>query len=264
MRLRHFASSLFQRVGAVPYLGPLLRQVANRYPEGSVVPIRSGHGAGLRWRRRHRFGNGYWLGHYEWDIQDAIVRSLAPGAVFYDIGANAGFFSAIAARVVGFGGRVYAFEPEPDNLEALRDVIALNGLSRCEALALAVSDLDGELDFQTGGENSFVAHLGPARAPGERTLRVASTTLDTFVRGHAPPTVVKIDVEGAEGQVLAGAEELIARGTLFLIELHGEECARAVQAPLTRAGYTFEELDGRPCLDVLHAHHVVARPGPRS
>lgn len=244
----------------MPYVGPFLRQVANRYPEGSVVRIRSGHGAGLFWRRRHRYVNGYWLGHYESDIQDAIVRHLAPGAVFYDVGANAGFFSAIAARVVGSGGRVYAFEPDPDNMDAIRDVIALNDFSRCELCPQAVSDLDGELDFQTGGENSFIAHIGPVRAPGEKTLRVKSTTLDAFVTDHTPPTLVKIDVEGAEGQVLAGAAQLIAAGTTFLIELHGVDCGQAVVSRLSAAGYVFEGLDGRPSPDPVRAHHVVAKP----
>ena len=109
--LRTLRAELNNRVGSMPIVGPLLREYARRFPEGSVIIIGSGFAAGLRWKRHHRYVNGYWIGNYEYPIQRAIARLLAPGDVLYDLGANAGFFSLLAGKLVGPTGQVYAFEP---------------------------------------------------------------------------------------------------------------------------------------------------------
>src|SRR5690349_4263474 len=92
-----------------------LRWRANRYKEGSIVRIKHGYAAGFLWVRSHRYVNGYWIGHYELSIQRAITTLLKQGDTFWDLGANAGFFTLVAARLVGFEGKCVAFEPEPIN-----------------------------------------------------------------------------------------------------------------------------------------------------
>src|SRR5678809_656380 len=79
-------------IGRVPVVGETLRKFARRYPEGSVVEIRTGVAAGLRWKRHHRYLNGYWVGHFELEIQNALQREIKAGDAVYDVGANAGFF----------------------------------------------------------------------------------------------------------------------------------------------------------------------------
>ena len=259
MDVHALASKLLQRAGELPGASRLLRRLANLYREGSVVSIRTGHAAGIRWRRRHRYVNGYWLGHYELPIQEALVRLLRPGAVFYDVGANAGFFTALAARLVGPEGQVYSFEPLPENLEALRDLVALNGFRQCEIVPRAVGREEGEAEFHVGPGGNAEAHLGDKRDGGESTLRVTLTCLDAFLADHRAPDLVKIDVEGAEADVLAGAERLLCEGTTLLIELHGHAVARTVAALLRERGYEFETLDGGRQEEPEAAHHFVAR-----
>src|SRR6188472_1682389 len=86
-------SSIVYRLGRLPGIGRMLRRLARSYPEGSVTTIRAGDAAGMRWKRYHRYVSGYWLGIYEPEIQKALAVHLRPGGVFYDVGANAGFFT---------------------------------------------------------------------------------------------------------------------------------------------------------------------------
>src|SRR5688572_6197279 len=86
---------LLQVAGRIPGVSSTLRWWAGRYADGSVVRIRSGLAAGYRWKRYHRYVNGYWIGHYELPIQETLRRELAPGDKFYDVGANAGFFTLV-------------------------------------------------------------------------------------------------------------------------------------------------------------------------
>jgi hypothetical protein len=102
-------TKLISTAGRIPVVGRALRWLARRYPEGSVVTIHTGRAAGFRWKRYHRYVNGYWPGIYELLIREALARELKPGQVFYDVGANAGFFSLVGACCVGPGGRVFAF-----------------------------------------------------------------------------------------------------------------------------------------------------------
>src|SRR5262249_9898465 len=159
------------------------------------VTIQSGFAAGLKWKRHHRYVNGYWIGNYEHDIQRAIVRLLGPstrGRVFYDVGANAGFFSVLAAKHVGPSRRVFALEPLPENIASIQEQIALNQLEQVELVPRAVGAALGTSEFSFPEDENSIAHLGPARAKGERTTVVEVTSLDAFVKDHPRPSLVKI------------------------------------------------------------------------
>src|SRR2546430_4472557 len=108
-------AQLLKTAGDLPLINLALRRVANFYPENSTVRIRSGHAAGLLWRRHHRYVNGYWLGDYEFAIQEALRRELKKGQRFFDVGTNAGFFTLLAARLVGRGGHRVGFDPSSEN-----------------------------------------------------------------------------------------------------------------------------------------------------
>lgn len=254
-------------IGGVPGVGTALRKLARRYPEGSVVEIRTGLAAGMRWKRFHRYVNGYWVGHFELDIQEALRRELKPGDVFYDVGANAGFFTLVAARLVGPAGRVVSFDPAPANVESVTAQLQLNDLSRsCTPVRKAVGGAEGRATFSFANEGSPMGHLGAA-GRGETSAEVEVTTLDAAVETYGRPSFIKVDVEGAEGQVMAGAAGLLsgaggAARPSWLIELHGPRCEADVKRELSSHGYRFFDLAGQPVpAGATLPHHVIARPG---
>ena len=251
-------------IGRVPVLGTTLRKLARRYPEGSVVDVRTGVAAGLKWKRHHRYLNGYWIGHFELDIQNALKRELKAGDRVFDVGANAGFFTLIVARLVGPAGRVVAFDPAPENCESIREQVELNGYAPyCTAVQKAVGGRPGTATFSFAASGSPMGHLGGA-AKGERSVQVEVTTLDDAVEAYGPPTFIKLDVEGAEGEVLAGAHKLLSSGAArptWLIELHGPQCAADVKRQLAAAGYHFFDRDTRPIpAGADLPHYIIARP----
>ena len=252
-------------IGRVPVLGSTLRKIARRYPEGSVVEVRTGLAEGLKWRRHHRYVNGYWIGQYELPIQDALKRELKAGDVVYDVGANAGFFTLIAARLVGPAGKVVAFDPAPENCESIREQAELNAfMPRVTAVQKAVAGNVGTATFSFAALGSSMGHLGDGSAAGERSVEVDLTTLDVAADTYGTPNFIKMDVEGAEGDALKGAQRLLGAGPArpnWLIELHSPQCEADVKRQMAAAGYRFFHLDGNPVADgQTLPHHVIARP----
>jgi len=216
----------------------------------------------MTWRRYHRFINAYWLGSYELEVQLTLQRLLRPGDVFYDVGANVGFFTVLGARLVGPRGRVFAFEPVPDSAGVARDQIALNGLSWCEVVPLAVSAHSGQRTLSYVPGKGAIAHLGSKRVGSELEISVETMTLDSFVADHTFPALVKVDVEGAELEVLQGAAATIKRGTCLILELHSTAVAGEVVGILGEAGYAFESLEGTPTTRPTEHTRLVARLNP--
>jgi FkbM family methyltransferase len=254
-------AGMIRWAGNLPVVSGLLRWLASLYAEGSVVTIRSGHARGLRWRRSHRYVNGYWLGHYELDVQAAIVGELRPGDGFLDLGANAGFFSLVAVKAAGPGGWCVSVDPDPDNCAAIQSLIELNGFPNWRVLQQAVAESEGLLSFVRSAAGSPTGHLGDGREAGER-LEVKATTVDAVCERFGRPRFVKVDVEGAEARVLQGARRAVAEvRPTWLIELHGPEPAAKVWDILTGAGYNFFTLHGQKIAGASSLpNHVLARP----
>src|SRR5580658_10208738 len=106
------------------YLGPLVRRASQRLRERPRT-IARGQGRGLRFNPAGTHP-GYALGTSEPEIQELLAANVKPGSVMWDVGANVGFLTLIAARLVGPNGQVVAFEPLPSNCEAIRRNLALN------------------------------------------------------------------------------------------------------------------------------------------
>lgn len=215
-------------------LGRVLRAPLRLIPRGAVVPIVRGPLRGKRWVAGSHI-HSCWLGGYEADKQSAFADAIKPGAVVYDIGANVGFYTLLSATLAGPNGKVYAFEPLPRNLGLLRRHVALNSLGTVEVIAAAVSDREGEATF----DDSAPTAMGSLSERG--SLKVRTVAIDELVaQGRLkPPDVVKIDVEGAEGHVLAGASKTLAAHlpTLFLAT-HGREIHASCLATLKTLGYS--------------------------
>jgi FkbM family methyltransferase len=228
-------------------LGPLRRYVRRR----QVVVLNVGPGAGLRFCQGHSEEN-HARGANELPVQEALARVLHRGGAFYDIGANVGYLTIIGARLVGSEGDVYAFEPVPANASALRRNLALNGLARAYVVEQAVSDDAGRQTLVLAHDSGGAA-LSIADRPPDATgaIEVDVTTVDRFVgqAGVRPPSVVKIDVEGAEINVLRGMAATLERHRpAVLVEVDGptdaraDEKARACTAFLESRGYRVERL----------------------
>lgn len=255
---------LIYRLGRIPLVGSVLRKLAHRFPEGSVVQIKQGHLAGHRWRRCHRFSNGYWLGIHEPTIQECLVREINPGDVYYDLGANAGFFTLLGAKCVGESGRVFAFEPVSENVEALRTQCDLNHLSNCTIVECAVSDSDGEIRLAIGTSPSRSRLVGLRHQEENRPqTTVQAVTIDSFAQKNAPPNFIKVDIEYAELLALRGAETILQseNAPKLLIELHGGGLMKSeVWNCLKQFGYDVFALNREPVDHDNLPHHVLALP----
>lgn len=168
--------------------------------------------------QRHAF----WLGSYEPHMQKLIAEEVKSGAVFYDIGANVGFYSLLASTIVK-AGKVYAFEPLPANVAYLHKHLALNAVQNVEVLEVAICDQAGSSFF----ESEETGAMGRLRAGG--SLRVATATVDALLQEQriAPPNFIKMDIEGAEFKALVGAAGCFQtyKPTLVLAT-HGEQVHR--------------------------------------
>ncbi len=125
-----------------------------------------------------------------------------------DIGANIGYFSLLAAGLVGDNGRVFSFEPEPQNYAVLVKNLEANGFKNATALCMAVSDITGKsqmfIDENDSGSHSLI------KTRQHCTTTVDVTSLDDFFkRANCPVDVIKIDASGAEMNILSGMSEVI-------------------------------------------------------
>lgn len=269
-------------------LGPLAR-IARRILTPTFQPSRlrdvtvsSGSLKGARLSLDLSCEKSLWLGTYEIEVERLLCEKALPSGICCDIGAHIGYFAVHLARLVGPTGQVIAFEPHPANAERLRRNVVMNGYSnvRVETLALSNRSGTGSLHGKPGnGSSEF--YLGaaplcgvrpvagrpsrPGAAPrGHHGMNVEVLTLDGWLRKHRDvrPSLLKIDVEGAEGLVLAGARKTLLRDRPVVVcEIHGEAPGRAAWRELKRAGYRIETVEARRTLTRPPAGgHIVALP----
>lgn len=242
-------SSPLWRIRRLPVVGSLVHALSHRlFPQGSRmwVSVRTGPAEGLELQLDPRFNGAIADGTYERVVQDALVRVARPGGVVYDIGAHLGFFSLLAARLVGADGLVVALEPDARNAAEVRSHVARNTIANVELVESAAWSDEGELAFEADRDHETLSY---GRVSTTGTERVPGTTLDRLAASRRPPTVVKIDVEGGELDVLAGASDVLAQHhPAVLCEVHLEAGAAAdrlglVTALLERYGYRCEQLN---------------------
>ena len=154
-----------------------------------------GPGKGLKWIVGSGT-HGMWLGSYEAEKQKLLPGLISEGDTVLDIGAHAGFFSLIFSRLVGETGHVIAFEPFPLNLDFLDRHIRLNGLKNIQVYKTAVGEQSGKGRFKTGKSSS----QGGMSDTGDLDIEIIN--LDSLGPFATPVKLVKIDVEGAEDEVL--------------------------------------------------------------
>jgi FkbM family methyltransferase len=143
----------------------------------------------------------------------AFMSLVDPGALVVDIGANFGLYALHAARYVGDGGQVYAFEPVPSAHGLLAGNIARNGLEKtCTAARVAIAEASRVASFRVATDSSFSGLKDTGRSTTMETIDVEVIALDDFAPlARKQVDLIKIDVEGGEAAVLAGARHLLFR-----------------------------------------------------
>lgn len=170
------------------------------------------------------------------EVCNVLARVLQPGDCAVDGGANVGFFTVLMSRLVGPTGHVYAFEPGGNNLPKLAANIALNKLDNVTVIDKPLAARSGETvtlyEHDHPGYNSLWPDLSK-KVTIERA--VLTTTLEMELLGRVAPTVIKLDIEGAELSALKGTGTLLNwQKPMIIAELN--------EAAFSRAGVTFDDL----------------------
>lgn len=187
------------------------RSKLRRHPRAQGVLVRA-----LSLGRRGR--------EYEETFRKAMFACVRPGDCVWDIGANVGLYSELFAAAVGPTGRVISFEPSPDCVAIIEERRRWNASAGTpwDVIAGALGDEDGDAWLSVAaGSTAPSNHL--ANGAGAATVRVQTYRADSLVAaGYCAPAVVKIDVEGFEGEVLDGMTSVLDIPSLraICVEVH--------------------------------------------
>lgn len=167
-------------------------------------------------------------------LVDVFREYVVPGTTVIDVGAHIGSMAVPLARLVGPEGRLYAFEPQRSVFRELHHNLKLNGHAHATAYMMAVSSEAGFLEMAPTWVDEGYGRIGKG---GER---VEARTLDSF--GFTDVSLIKIDVEGHELEVLNGAMETIRRWHPTLVLEMGKKDRPTIGKMLTENGYRLKKL----------------------
>lgn len=193
--------------------------------------------------------NMYCLGAYEAPLVAFFRRSLQPASVVLDVGAYIGQYTLLAAKYAPHGA-VIAFEPHPESYQRLQAHVVRNRFAHVHLLNKAAGERASVLTLSLDHEPSC-SRIISASPSVNKTIEVDVISIDQVVREMSLPRVdvIKIDVEGAEGAVVRGAQETLARfRPLLIVEMdRGREQAfgdtpESLQRTLQDLGYTLYRL----------------------
>jgi FkbM family methyltransferase len=181
--------------------GTLPRFVTTRLPGDTEIEVDA----------RDPMGQAIYLyGSYEYEVTQLVLDLITPRTVFFDVGANIGYYSLLAASRAKL---VFAFEPMKPIFDRLAKNVKHNGLANVTILNAAVAERDGGVTIfvQPSSENTGLASL--QASAGASAEQVPAVTLDTVVRDQrlAQLDLMKIDIEGAEIRAFEGGRELLSR-----------------------------------------------------
>lgn len=219
------------------------------FPPGSVRRICMGPLRGMVFRTGAITGLSGWYSGTERAHQRSFENVVRSGDVVMDAGANWGLHTLYLSRLVGKNGLVIAIEPFPPAFDELQWHIRANGCLNIRVLSCALGKANGEAPF-TPGESASTGGLSAVRTeiPRQRTeISVVVRTLDSVVEelGIEHLRLVKIDVEGAEAEVLSGACRVMERWRPhFVIDLHTPMQDVLVANTLVERGYRLRRLKG--------------------
>ena len=252
---RHYQS--LRGMGRLPLVGPVLTWAAARaVPRDSRVwmQVKSGPAEGIWLKLNPRTATATMNGMGERRELEIVRDHLRAGMTFYDVGANIGIFSMMAARVVGSGGQVVAFEADPEIAERLREHARQNSFSWMSVEQKAAWRETGTVMFER-----VDASVSPDRGVGhvvdsknEHVVSLDAIALDDCSPQYRAPDFIKCDVEGAEGEVFQGARRLLEmKRPRVLCEIHSDGSRQLVMSEFSRFDYVCENCDD---------NHILALP----
>jgi FkbM family methyltransferase len=223
------------------------------YPHGSVRTVRRGPISGVHFVVSPGMG-----ATYAWGVdamnQSFLVEKVKPGSVVYDVGANRGQMALYFSRLVGPTGKVFSFEPAPDNFALLEKNLGLNPSAanvKPFKLALAADNQPRQFCYDTQGHTmgTFADKIAKLEK-WTNQFEVQCDTLDHLLSTGLPkPDLIKIDVEGAGAEVLKGAEQTLrTHRPMIYMEVHASSTAapewEALQRLKTDFGYLINDING--------------------
>jgi FkbM family methyltransferase len=269
-------SILGQGVNCVPYslrpwikrapgIARLQRWLVTRFlsDQPFVHTINVGPASGLRFEVSLPLDKAVWTGIYEPEFISALVEHIKPGDICYDIGGYRGYVSGVIA--LAGAAHVFTFEPLPANQRALRRLCELNPQLPIHVIAVALGAADGAASLKVMPDASMgkLANSSfQSEVAGLSEISVTVRKIDSLLQTNEipPPDIIKIDVEGAEVDVLNGARETlrVSRPRVFL-EAHGTALEEACSQQLLSLGYNLRRIE-RDLLSDVAARHLVFLP----
>ena len=193
----------------------------------------------------------YYFGHLGYEEESLIrffIKHLKPEDIFYDVGANYGFYTHLAGEILS-EGECHAFEPNKNTFSYLsKNFSDLEKSKRIQLNNSALSDTQGEIVFfsateiNASGISTTSETIARMRGRAYSPTKVEATTLDVYLESHAKPTVMKIDVEGGELAMLKGARNFLSSSApIIALEVirgeQGEVLSRGAAEYLVELGY---------------------------
>ena len=228
------------------------REIFGKLLPQKAYPVVRGHLRGARFILGTLEGAGGGASVYfdlvEPEQTAVFAENIMAGDVFFDVGANVGYYTVFGSRLVGESGQVVSFEPLVRNLSHLYRHITINKLQNVSVIPSACSD-EISLAAFSSGQNTAMGHLANENESQKNAFRkdltlVSTVTLDAVaIKLGIVPNAIKIDVEGAELSVLRGGKDKVlpAKPKIFL-SLHSETLRTDSLEYLKKFGYKFEPL----------------------
>jgi FkbM family methyltransferase len=238
--LRHYYHAF--KAGLRERLQP--RNLDVRLPGGSrfIIP------------RKDEIAERIFRGTYEAGVRRFMSKVLKPGMTAFDLGAHCGYFTLVMREAVGMQGEVHSFEPSPRTYRRLLTNIGRNKFANVSATEAALAAKEGTLTFHSfTGERAAYSTLGHPPFPDSKQIEVRTTTLDHYATLHSISRIdlLKMDVEGAELDVLHGAHHLLETHALKALIFEVNDAwlkprgtsSAALLAYLRELGYLLYDLD---------------------
>lgn len=239
----------FRSLQTMPVVGDWIHNLGHRLlPSDELIwtRVRRGPAKGMWLELNPRTGHDYASGRAEESVQIAIAKILKPGMVFYDLGANIGFFSLLASRLVGEAGKIFSFEPDPVTAGRLRRNIEKNQITNVTVIEAGVASSTGKFRFLPANSSSPDRGVGKFAAMGEISPgeAIQCYALDDFARERAHPHAIKCDVEGMEVEVIRGARSVFSSfKPLIVFEIHSAANGVEVKSLCRGHGYEMQTID---------------------
>lgn len=229
----HYIEKVIRKIALLPSETVIIKILRLFYqhiiPRNRPLPILFGRLKGKKWFIESS-DYSFWTGTVRNSLQHLLIKMVKKGKVFYDLGAHVGFFTLLAAELVGPSGRVVAFEPLPRNLNYLKKHLASNHIKNVTIIEAAAYDTSTVVTFSESQkhQNAKISSIG--------SIKIRTVAIDKMVEQGKipPPDYMKINIEGSEVEALKGAELVFQRTRpIIFLSTHGAgihyECYRYLE-----------------------------------